>query len=153
MTCGCNGFGPPGGGTPGAPSTVPTWFPCFAFTFADFTGFAALTGDVQIWAMPTRSVITGAVIKMKTAFAGAGVTALTFSVGIVGNLAKIISPHDALAAVTTTNFRASNILDLEDFGAAAVSIRLAAIAAGANLSNLTAGAGCVWFLGSQLTPP
>lgn len=148
MGCGCDGFGL-GAGTPAAPSPVPTWFPCMAFTFATFTPFAALTGDVEIWSMPAKAMILGAVIKTSVAFAGPGVTGITLSVGIVGNLAKVLSPFDAFAAVSATNFGTAQTLDLENFGAA-TSIRLAAIAAGANLSNLTAGAGCLYLLGAKV---
>lgn len=149
--CGCNGFGL-GGGTPASPTTVPTWFPCMPFDYTMFTGFAALVGDVQIYSLLARGTIEGAVIKTKTAFVGAGITSLKFSVGIVGNLAKIVSPYDGLAAVANTNFLAVNVLDVEDFGAA-VSIRLAAQAVGANLSALTAGSGCLWLKGARLTAP
>lgn len=149
---GCGGGFFLGGGSPASPTTVPTWFPCMPFDFSMFTGFAALVGDVQIYSLVARGTIEGAVIKTKTAFAGAGITGLTFSVGIVGNLAKIVSPYDGLAAVSDTNFGSGAILDLENFGAA-TSIRLAAVAVGANLSNLTAGAGCLWLKGARLTAP
>lgn len=122
------------------------------FDFTDFTGFAALVGDVQIYSLLSRGTIEGAVIKSKTAFAGPGITALTFSVGIVGDLAKILSPYDGLAAVANTNFGTGNMLELENFGAA-TSIRLAALAVGANLSALTQGVGCLWLKGARLSAP
>lgn len=147
MGC-CDGFGL-GAGTPAAPSPVPTWFPCMAFTFATFTPFAALVGDVEIWSMPAKAMILGAVIKTSVAFAGAGITGLNLSVGIVGDLAQVLSPFNALAAVSNTNFGTAQTLDLENFGAA-TSIRLAAVAVGANLSNLTAGAGCLYLLGAKI---
>jgi hypothetical protein len=150
MGCGCTGFASStGGGTPAAPTPIPTWFPCMAFTFADFTPFAALVGDVEKWSMPAKAMIMGAVIKTSVAFAGPGITGLTLSVGIVGSLAKVLSPFDAFAAVSNTNFGTAQTLDLEDFGAA-TSIRLAAVAVGANLSNLTAGAGCLYLLGAKI---
>jgi hypothetical protein len=151
--CGCNGFsGNGGGGTPAAPTPVPTWFPCMEFQFSQFTGFAALTGDIQIYSLLSRGTIEGAVIKTKTVFAGAGITGLNFSVGIVGDLAKIISPYNGLAAVSDTNFGTGDQLQLENFGAA-VSIRLAAVAVGANLSALTQGVGCLWLKGARLPAP
>lgn len=150
MGCG-SGFGL-GGGSPASPTTVPTWFPCMEFTFANFTGFAALVGDIQIYSLLARGTIEGAVIKTKTAFVGPGITSLNFSVGIVGDLAKIVSPYNGLAAVSNTNFGTGNILDLENFGAA-TSIRLAAVAVGANLSALTAGVGCLYLKGARLTAP
>lgn len=149
MGCGCKGFAASGGGTPAAPTPIPTWFPCMAFDFTMFTPFAAMAGDVQIYSLPQKAIIHGAVIKTSTAFSGPGITAVTLSVGIVGNLAKILSPYDAFAAVANTNFGTADLLDLENFGAA-TSIRLAAQSAGANLSVLTAGAGCLYLLGSAL---
>jgi len=122
------------------------------FDFSQFTGFAALTGDIQIYSLLSRGTIEGAIIKTKTVFAGAGITGLTFSVGIAGNLAKILSPYDALAAVSDTNFGTGDQLQLENFGAA-VSIRLAAVAVGANLSNLTQGVGCLWLKGARVPAP
>lgn len=144
--------GPNISGTPTNPTTVPTWFPCIEFDFTDFTGFAALTGDIEIYSLLARGTIEKAVIKTTTAFAGAGITALTFTVGIVGNLAKIVSPYDGLAAVADTNFGTSNVFDLENFGAA-TSIRLAAAATGANLSALTQGEGCLWLQGARVPAP
>jgi len=141
-----------GGGTPVNPTPVPTWFPCFDFTFADFTPFAALIGDIEIYSLLSRGTIEGAVLKTSTAFSGPGITDVKMSVGIAGNLAKILSPFDVDTAVTDTNFASTNILNLENFGAAA-SIRLAAIAVGANLSALTAGAGCLWLKGARIPAP
>ena len=150
MGCGaCSGFSGGGGGTPAAPTPIPTWFPCLAFDFTMFTGFAALVGDVEIWSMPAKAMITGAIIKTSTAFAGPGIATLNLSVGIVGNLAKTLSPYDAKAAVSNTNFGSADLLQIENFGAA-TSIRLAAVATGANLSALNAGAGCLFLLGSVL---
>jgi len=66
-------------------------------------------------------------------------------------LAKYLSPYDAFAAVSNTRIGASNVLFPESFGGA-TSIRLSAQSAGANLSVLTAGAGCLWLKVAKLTP-
>lgn len=149
---GCCGFSGSAGGTPAAPAAVATWFPCFDFDYTLFTGIAAPNGDVEIYSLLERGTIEGAVIKTTTAFVGVGITALTLSVGIADDLAKILSPYDALAAVSDTHFGTANILDVENFGAA-TSIRLAALATGANLSALTAGAGCLWLKGARIPAP
>lgn len=141
-----------GGGTPTNPTTVPTWFPCMEFDFTDFTGFAALVGDIEIYSLLSRGTIEGAVIKTKTAFLGPGIASLNFSVGLVGNLARIVSPYDGLAAVSDTNFGDSDELQIINFGAA-TSIRLAAVATGANLSVLTQGVGCLYLKGARLSAP
>lgn len=146
--CGFTG----GGGTPAAPSPIPTWFPCFDFDFTMFTGFAALVGDVNIYSLLSRGTIEGAVIKTSTAFSGPGITGISFSVGIAGDLAKILSLYDGFAAVSDANFGTADQLQLENFGAA-TSIRLAAISIGANLSALTAGAGCLWLKGARIPAP
>jgi hypothetical protein len=139
-----------GGGTPASPDAVATWFPCFAFDYTLFTGFAALVGDVQIYSLLSKGTIEDALIKTSIPFAGGGIASLKLSVGIVGNLAKIISPYDAMAAVTDTNFLGANIFEIESFAAAGISIRLAAQAVGADLTQLTAGAGCLWLKGARL---
>lgn len=144
MGCGCGGFASGGGGTPAAPSSVPTWFPCFAFTFANFTGFAALTGDVQIYSLPDGCEISGAVIKTSQAFAGPGITSVLLSLGLVGDLARYVSPIEGVSAPAGNYFGSGGQLQIENF-AAATSIRLAAQSTGANLSVLTAGAGCVYL--------
>jgi len=140
-----------GGGTPTNPTAVPTWLPCFDFTFADFTGFAALVGDIEIYSLPARCTIEGAAIHTSTPFAGPGITAVTLSVGLVGNLAKYLSPYDAFAASSDTRIGAANLLFPENLGAA-TSVRLAAESVGANLSVLTAGAGCLWLKVAKLEP-
>lgn len=140
-----------GGGTPANPTAIPTWFPCFDFAYTDFTGFAALSGDIEIYSLPAYCTIEGAAIRTTTAFVGAGITNLQLSAGIVGDLARYISIYDALAAVSNTNVQTANQLQLPNVGAA-TSIRLAALAVGANLSALTAGAGCLWLKVAKLTP-
>ena len=120
--------------------------------FTDFTPFAALVGDIEIYSLLSRGTIEAAAIKTKTAFAGPGIATLTFSVGLVGDLARILSPYDGLAAVSDTNFGDADELQLINFGAA-TSIRLAAVASGANLSVLTQGVGCLWLKGARLSAP
>ncbi len=141
----------PSGGTPTNPTVVPTWFPCINFDYTMFTPFAAPIGDVNIYSLVAMGTIEGMVIKTSTLFTGPGITALDLTVGIVGNLAKYLSAYLASAAVSDTNFGLANVLDMENFGAA-TSIRLAAVATGANLSALTQGAGCLWIKGAKLTP-
>jgi hypothetical protein len=140
-----------GVGTPTNPTAVPTWFPCFDFTFADFTGFAALVGDIEIYSLPARCTIEGAAINTTIAFSGPGITGVTLSAGIAGNLAKYLSPYDAFAAASSARIDAANQLFAEDLGAA-TSIRLSAASVGANLSALTAGAGCLWLKVAKLEP-
>lgn len=141
-----------GGGTAANPTNVPTWFMCIPFDYTMFTPFAALAGDVEIWSMPAMGFIEGYRIKTSTAFAGPGITALTLSGGLVGNLAKYCSPFDALSAVSNTNEGSGHGYSyVENYGAV-TSIRLAALATGANLSVLTQGEGCIFIKGGKLLP-
>jgi hypothetical protein len=146
MGCGQEGFGGSSG------PNVPAWSLCIDFFYTDFTGFAALTGNIQIHSLLARGLIQGAVIKTVTAFAGPGITTLNLSLGLAGDLAKYLSPYNGLAAVSDTNFGYADELQLENFGAA-TSIRLAATAIGANLSALTQGAGCLYLSLAQLPVP
>src|SRR6185369_15391374 len=132
-----------GGGTIINPTAIPTWSVCIPFDFTMFTGFAALVGDVQAFSLLARMTLEGIVIKTSTPFSGPGITGVTLSLGLVGDLAKYLSPYDAFAAVAGSNLGLANELQLESF-TAATSVRLAAIATGANLSALTAGAGCLY---------
>lgn len=146
MGCGQDGFSGESG------PEIPTWSLCLDFDFTMFTGFGALTGDIQIHSLLARGLIQGAVIKTTTAFSGPGITGLNFSLGLAGDLAKFLSPFNGLAAVSNTNFGIAGEMRMENFGAA-TSIRLAAVAVGANLSALTAGVGCIYLNLAQLPVP
>lgn len=139
-----------GGGTPASPTSVPTWFPCFDFSYTDFNGFAALEGDFEIYSLPAYCVIEGAAIRTTTAFVGAGITSLYIASGIVSDLARYMRIIDALAPVTSSNVQTANQMAIESVSVA-TSIRLAALATGANLTALTAGAGCLWLKVAKLT--
>jgi hypothetical protein len=145
------GMSGPTGGTPTNPTSVPTWFPCIAFAYTDFTGFAALVGDVEKYSLPAKCTIEGVALHTDVAFTGPGITAVTLSVGLVGNLAKYLSAYDAFAAASNTRIGAANLLFPENLGAV-TSIRLSAQSVGANLSVLTAGSGCLWLKVAKLTP-
>lgn len=140
-----------GGGTPTNPTQVPTWFPCIDFDYTEFAAFAALVGDIEKYSLPEDCTIEGVALHTSVAFAAPGLTALTLSVGIAGNLAKYLSPYDAFAAPSNTRIGTGNQLFVENLGAA-TSVRLSAAATGANLSTLTAGAGCLWLKVAKLLP-
>ena len=112
-------------------------------------GFAELstagtTIDIDIGDLPAGAVIHSVMQKHSVAFAG-GVTALTISVGIVGDLAKYGTAHDGFAAVSDTAFTLDTTVGLETFGGA-TSIRAAAIATTANLDQLTIGSTDIYIL-------
>jgi len=141
-----------GGGTILVPTVVPTWVPCIEFDYTQFNGTAALIKSNTLFTLLLRQTIEGIVIKTKTAFVGAGITSLDFSLGISGNLAKYLSPYNGLAAVSATNFGTSDTLQLENF-TASTAILISVISVGANLTALTAGVGCVYIKTAQLLVP
>ncbi len=139
------------GGTLVAPTTVPTWVH-MEFDYTQFNGTAALTKSNTLFSLLPRQTIEGVVVKTKTAWAGVGITALTFSLGIAGALNKYFSPYDGVPAVTSVNFGTADTFGLEDF-VGATNILVSAIATGANLNLLTAGVTCVYIKTSQLIAP
>jgi hypothetical protein len=145
------GADPIGGGTITVPTTVPTWQPCIPFTFANFTGFAALVGDIQAFSLLAGMTLEGVILKTSTLFTGPGITGVTLSLGLVGDLAKYLSPHDVQAAVAGNNFGTGDRFSIESF-TGATSVRLAAISTGANLSALTQGAGCLYVKVATVLP-
>jgi len=110
---------------------------------------AGLTNDIELFSLLSLGTIQAIVVKHSTAFAGTGITAYTLSVGIVGSLDKYTIPLDVFQAVGATVFTVSSGTDLENVGSA-TSIRLSAIAIGANLDQSTAGSVDVYVLKSTL---
>lgn len=101
---------------------------------------AAVTNDIELFSLPTKTLIHRVIIKNTIAFAGT--TTYTLSVGIVGNLVKYIAVFDVMQAVANTTFgiaAATINATLENFGAA-TSIRLSAISTIQNLDQSSAGA-------------
>jgi len=139
------------GGTLTVPTTVPTWVHV-EFDYTQFNGTAATTLSNTLFTLLARQTIEDVVIKTKTAWVGTGITALTFSLGIAGDLAKFLSPYDGVPAVSATNFGTAHVFGLENF-TASTSILISAIATGANLNQLTAGVGCLWLKTAQLSAP
>mgnify|MGYP001593743163 CR=1 FL=1 len=142
----------PTGGTLTIPTTVPTWTACIEFDYTQFSVTSANTLSNTLFTLLPRQTIEGVVIKTKTAWVGAGITSLTFSVGIGGNLAKFLSPYDGVPAVSGTNFGFADTFGLENF-TANTTILISAISVGASLTVLTAGVGCVYIKTAQLLAP
>lgn len=141
-----------GGGTILVPTTVPTWFAPIEFDFTQFNGTAALIKSNTLATLLARGTIEGMVVKTKTAWVGAGITSLLFSIGINANLAKYLSSYSGLAAVSSTNFATADQFRLEDF-TATTPILVSVVAQGANLTALTAGVCSVYIKGALLTAP
>ena len=110
---------------------------------------AALTNDIELLSLPAKSVVHAVYVKHSTAFAGAGITAYTLSVGIAGDPTRYMLAHDVLQAIGDTVFLLTSAVGSENHGAA-TSIRLAATAVGANLDQSSAGDVDAWVLWGTL---
>jgi hypothetical protein len=126
---------------------APTWFKS-SFTFGDFSA-AATASDISWFSLPSQTILEGIVLKHSTAFSGGSVTALTLSVGVVGQLDKYVYQFDAFQAVGDTVFINIDLKELIDFGST-TDIRIEAVATGDNLDQLTAGAFDIWGQTSTL---
>lgn len=114
---------------------------------------AALTNDIEIYSLSANEIFLGSLIKPTTAFAGSGITGYTLSLGIAGNLTKYTSTFDATAAVADSNHLFTWNPKIESFasdGNSATSIRLSAVATGANLDQSSAGAVEIYLLTAGL---
>lgn len=142
-----------GGGTPTNPTVIPTWMK-FSFTHLDLQA-ASLTNDFEIYSAPARVIILGAVLKHTVQFVGTGITDYKVSVGLTGDLARYLSLFDVDTVPSDTKpagYAEAGFEDQLGFGAA-TSIRVAAVATGANLDQSTAGEGRLWLLIARLTTP
>jgi len=110
---------------------------------------AGLTNDIELVSAPALTQIDGFAIKHSEAFAGTSITAYTISIGIAGELAKYVPAFDVFQAIGNQTGALVAAFSIENFGAA-VSIRAAAIAVGANLDQSTAGKVDLFYKFSQL---
>jgi len=130
MGCGgCGGFG--GGGS----NLVQPYK--FTFTHTQFQA-AALSNNIEAFSLGAKTVIHGMILRPTTQFAGTGITDYKISVGIAADLERYLLLFDVDTAPAATNHNEGMIFEMQNFSAA-VSIRIAALAAGANLNQSTAG--------------
>jgi len=118
-------------------------FSKFTFTHTQLQA-ASLTNDIEIFSLATQEMITAVVMKHSVAFVGTGITAYDVSVGIASDTDKISGPFDVIQSIGDTIFLATSLNNIESFGGA-TSIRLAAVAVGANLDQSTAGSVDIWI--------
>ena len=124
------------------------WGPKITKGFADFST-AGLTLDIEALSLNPKNAMHVIRIKHSTAFAGTGITVLTLSLGLVGSLDKYLLPFDVFQAVGDTVQDSVSLFAIES-DSGATSIRIAAIAEGANLDQLSAGSVDVWIMKSIL---
>jgi hypothetical protein len=139
-----------GGGGSGIPipttaalGFLPYWFK-FTVGHAALQA-AALTNDIELFALPPGAVIHGVKMKHSIAFAGTGITGYHLSVGLVADLERYSSLFDVLSAPANTNLLSTSTFESPNQGGN-TSIRLAAVSTGANLDQSTAGTVAVWLL-------
>jgi hypothetical protein len=127
----------------------------FTFTHLDLQA-AALSSDFEIYSAPARVNIAGAILKHTIQFAGVGITDYKCTVGLVGDLARYLAPHDMDIAPSNTKPGGYGEMylagDQLQFGAA-TSVRVAGFSTGANLDQSTAGAATLWLLISRVGAP
>lgn len=104
---------------------------------------AGLANNITLFTLPAGAILEDVKIKHSTAFAGAGITAYTVSVGITGNLAKYASAFDVLQAVAATTMQVSSGTFTESH-TATTAVKIAAESLGGNLDASTAGSVDVW---------
>lgn len=124
------------------------WEPKITKGFADFST-AGLTFDIEVFNLLGKNAMHILRIKHSEAFAGTGITALTLSLGLAGELDKYLLPFDVLQAPGDTVQDSVSLFALES-DSGVTSIKIAAIAEGANLDQLSAGSVDVWILKSVL---
>lgn len=104
------------------------------FTYADFqTG--ALTNTVTARQLPANHILNSVIVRLTQSFVGTSISALSLSVGIVGDTTKFINGFDLLGAIGTSDSALTVY-----FPAAATNMIFTITAVGANLSALSAGA-------------
>lgn len=131
MGCGgCGGFG--GGGA----AVVQAYK--FTFTHVQFQA-AALANNIEAFSLQPKYVLHGMILRPTTQFAGTGITDYKISVGLALDLERYVLLFDVDTAPSNTNHAEGGpIFEMPNFGAA-TSIKIAALAAGANLNQSTAG--------------
>lgn len=110
----------------------------FDVSFGDVS-VGATSSSVEILSLPAGGIIHAVRLRHTTAFAGAGITGVTASVGISGDAAKYASAFDVAQVVAGDTFQLS-VGPFTEHATAATSVLLTAVATGATLAALTAGA-------------
>jgi len=98
---------------------------------------AAGTEDEVLFNLPARGKLVGINVKTSTAFAGAGITAVTVSIGDSSSPTFYTSNYDVLAAVSDTNFQDTQMFKSSTMAARDVLMRFNCT--GANCNAMTAG--------------
>lgn len=129
-------------------SLGPTWSKIATIGFADLSA-AALTNDIELYELQAKEFIHSVLIVPTVAFSGGAVASFTLSVGIGGNLTKYHTAQNAFTGFVVTAQENSNFLESLT---TTTSIRIAAVATGANLNALTAGSVDV-YLSRSILPP
>ena len=110
-------------------------------SYSDFQG-ASTTKSVTARTLPSNRSLFSVIIKHTTAFAGSGLSAITISLGITGDLTKFINNFNILQAVSSS---AQDSAITIYFPGVATPIIATVTATGANTSALNAGSVDIYF--------
>lgn len=134
-----------------AVSGAPQWVK-ITKAFTDFAT-ASTSNNIEIYSLPAKGVIHGAVIKHTAAFTGGTITDYTLSVGFSSSPNEFTSNLQAFNGPSDTGFEPNQpdnrIPKPMNFGAA-TSIRAYAVSGGGNLDQATAGSVDIYLLVSAL---
>lgn len=123
----------------------------FTFDFSDFSD-ASTENDIEVLSVPASYEIQKAIIKHSQSFqdsGGGSISAFTASLGITGDLDKIMSPFDVYQAPGASVFKVSDYGSPEDFSSA-TSLRINGKSTGANLDQADQGELTVWVKVTKL---
>lgn len=108
------------------------------FDTDDFAEFAGTSGAIKLLTLKPRQAVHGVLIRPTSQWAATGLASLTLSVGVAGDLDRYAPAYNVAVAPGSTVHQFSSLVGLEDM-ASPTELRLAAVATGANLADLTAG--------------
>lgn len=128
---------------------------------------AAATQTIALFTLPAESLVLGVRVKLRTVFAGTGITALTFTLGVpintgftpnlAANLVKYGAAFDLMQAITptgpSTRITGPTLLSGPSTGTELVNAYLTATGANLGPSIMTAGMATIdFYLLVQTTP-
>jgi hypothetical protein len=113
-----------------------------ATLFSQFA-VAALTASANLFLLPAGGIIEWLKLKHATNFTGPGITGVTASIGVAGDVARYMGPFDVFQPVGASIFQMSNG-PWSESQAVATQVIMTLTSTGANLNALTQGSLQVW---------
>jgi len=116
----------------GGSGNVPSW-QAYTISSASFST-ATTSADIELYSSPAKGMIQGIVFCNGSNWTATGMTNITVSLGIAGELERYAA---ATSINTSTVNEPFSIMEMTDF-TATTSIRVSVVGTGANLDQLTA---------------